>query len=311
MKMKRACEATSLTERAIRLYLKKELLSPRLIGGIIDFSDQDIQKLKDIALLRQFDFSIEQIARMLHDPAAIPDVVRLRMDSARANAERESDFHVLLSTLNLHRLGDVHSIAAQLRERSLAPPCPNFARFDEISNESRLSQAESAFRVLSRSEQRRKIRRILLICAGTLSILIALAILFLSQTRISGLISVAPLTVLESIGGQTVSVRLHNEHAIDAIGRDALTIPCRSYGSPLENGESLEHACQLAVELTNYDLVRLGINPLQRLRTQSAGVNDAWTKWILRTLFNGDYADNAVLWIREPCNLPPIFGWKQ
>ena len=53
MKMKKACEATFLTERAIRLYISKGLITPRQVNGQIDFSPEDIILLQDIALFRQ------------------------------------------------------------------------------------------------------------------------------------------------------------------------------------------------------------------------------------------------------------------
>lgn len=66
MKMKEVLERTGLTDRAVRLYIANELVSPECTRGYTgrnnyDFSEGDIEALQKIALLRKADFSIEQI----------------------------------------------------------------------------------------------------------------------------------------------------------------------------------------------------------------------------------------------------------
>lgn len=66
MKMKEVLERTGLTDRAVRLYIANELVSPECTRGYTgrnnyDFSEEDIEALQKIALLRKADFSIEQI----------------------------------------------------------------------------------------------------------------------------------------------------------------------------------------------------------------------------------------------------------
>ncbi len=56
-KMKEVCRQTGLTEKTVRLYVKKGLLSPhteeRVHGMSYDFSSADITRLQDIAVLRR------------------------------------------------------------------------------------------------------------------------------------------------------------------------------------------------------------------------------------------------------------------
>ena len=82
MKMKKACEATSLTERAIRLYIAKGLITPGQKDGLIDFSPEDIQHLRDISCLRQI------IATHIPSPVDASAAVRAvaRVVSARLSA---------------------------------------------------------------------------------------------------------------------------------------------------------------------------------------------------------------------------------
>lgn len=63
MKIKHVMEKTGLTDRAIRLYIENDLVKPECDENYngrksIDFSENDVEQLKNIALLRKADFSI-------------------------------------------------------------------------------------------------------------------------------------------------------------------------------------------------------------------------------------------------------------
>ncbi len=66
MKIKEVITKTGLTDRAIRLYIEKDLVKPEYDENYngrksIDFSENDVEQLKNIALLRKADFSIQEI----------------------------------------------------------------------------------------------------------------------------------------------------------------------------------------------------------------------------------------------------------
>lgn len=68
MKINEACKRTGLSERAIRFYVEKGLLTPKsqIINGrtTTEYSETDIEILKDIATLRNAEFSIADILAM-------------------------------------------------------------------------------------------------------------------------------------------------------------------------------------------------------------------------------------------------------
>ena len=85
MKIKQVCEKTGLTDRAIRYYIDEGLLSPAYTENYMgrrayDFTEADVVELENLATLRKFGFSIEQIRTLLKDPAEsrliIDDIVR-------------------------------------------------------------------------------------------------------------------------------------------------------------------------------------------------------------------------------------------
>lgn len=66
MKIKEVIAKTGLTDRAIRLYIENDLVKPECDENYngrksIDFSERDVEQLKNIALLRKADFSIQEI----------------------------------------------------------------------------------------------------------------------------------------------------------------------------------------------------------------------------------------------------------
>lgn len=66
MKIKQVMAKTGLTDRAIRLYIENELVKPECDENYngrksIEFSEADVENLKNIALLRKADFSIQEI----------------------------------------------------------------------------------------------------------------------------------------------------------------------------------------------------------------------------------------------------------
>ncbi len=66
MKIKTVCDMTGLTDRAVRYYIEEQLISPEYTENYLgrksfDFTESDVQQLKDISVLRKFGFSIAEI----------------------------------------------------------------------------------------------------------------------------------------------------------------------------------------------------------------------------------------------------------
>lgn len=308
MKMKKACEATTLTERAIRLYLTKNLISPRQINGTIDFSDEDIQRLKDIAVLRQYNFSIEQISSMIHNPATISDIVLFRIDNAQATVEHENDVCSILSKLEVNNINSLSTLVSKIREHSHVPPELNFGKYDELNDEFIQRESAEVFEELSKIDRRKQLIKRILSIASFITICAVLCIAFLSYPRLSGYISMAPISIVELGENNTVTVFIKDDSVVDIIGRDKISVPYRAYGVSVENGMVFENGCQLAVELTNLDLIQIGINPLQNFQTSSTDIIKEWRRLIMHSLFETPFSKKATLWIREISNLKPLLG---
>jgi len=307
MKIKKACELTFLTERAIRLYLSRNFLSPRQSGGTLNFSEEDIAILRDIALLRQLDFSLEQIGAIIRQPETIAEILRIHLDGAKEGAKHSAEVRDALLAIGDHPVHDLADLARLLRTHRPALPKPDFGRFDEISEEDRRLETVSAAQGLSRQKQDGKRKR-RLICTGAAVILLLTALLiFLGHTRLEGNISTGPFTLQQFHPDGRATIVLTRPETISRLGTDTLTIPCRNYLPALKEGDLFEQSAQLAVSLSNADLIRLGVSPFQSFRSPSTNVRTAWLEWILQALFRGDPGDNAVLWLGEISGLRPLF----
>ena len=87
MQIKEAAATCGLTEKAIRLYEEKGLITPTYteINGrkFRDYDEKTVEQLKTIAGLRQSFFSLEQIAAMQNTPEDIPAIFSEYRDELR------------------------------------------------------------------------------------------------------------------------------------------------------------------------------------------------------------------------------------
>ena len=96
MRIHQACQASGLTRKAILYYERQGLIQPSLREtGYRDFSRDDVESLKRIALLRRLGLSLEQVRTALDSPDGIKDAARrLRLQWAEYQERME-----LLDTL--------------------------------------------------------------------------------------------------------------------------------------------------------------------------------------------------------------------
>lgn len=144
MKMKKVCELTGLTERTIRFYVEKDLLSParHFQNGreYRDYSMDDISLLRQIATLRRSGFTLEEIHLMEQDPASVPSVAASWKERISELAEhhqvllqtcRKTDF----SGMDFRTLADILETASGQRMLPPEDVPVNFGRLDGESPE--------------------------------------------------------------------------------------------------------------------------------------------------------------------------------
>lgn len=75
MKIKEVCDRTGLSDRAVRFYMEEKLISPSYTENYLgrktfNFSEQDVEDLNHIAILRKFGFSLGEIRQLKEEPGS-------------------------------------------------------------------------------------------------------------------------------------------------------------------------------------------------------------------------------------------------
>lgn len=125
MKIKAVCDVTGLTDRTVRFYIEEQLIAPSYTENYLgrksfDFSQEDIETLKNISVLRKFDFSIDEIRQIMVDINAsgnvIADVMRRTEEAVSLGQEKL----LALSKLNSDQTYTLQQLAEELSK----PPIP-------------------------------------------------------------------------------------------------------------------------------------------------------------------------------------------
>ncbi len=96
MKIKQVIKETGLTDRAIRLYIENDLVKPECDENYngrksIDFSEKDVEQLKNIALLRKADFSIQEIKALQEGGKTAQETVKEYINRTSAKIQFSSE----------------------------------------------------------------------------------------------------------------------------------------------------------------------------------------------------------------------------
>ena len=96
MKIKEVIEKTGLTDRAIRLYIDEGLVLPNIDESYsgrksIDFSQSDVDRLNNVALLRKAGFSIADIKSVVDDNSTAKNIVEKFIEQTERNIEHETE----------------------------------------------------------------------------------------------------------------------------------------------------------------------------------------------------------------------------
>ena len=118
MKIKEVIEQTGLTDRAVRLYIDSGLLNPSITESYsgrksIDFTETDVQKLQNIALLRKAGFSIESIRGIIENNGT-KDIIEGFIAEAEADISYKTEIVEKLKNISLDDNVTIEEICASL-----------------------------------------------------------------------------------------------------------------------------------------------------------------------------------------------------
>ena len=119
MKIKEVIEKTELTDRAIRLYIENGLIAPDCDESYsgrknLDFSEDDIEKLKNIAILRKAGFSLSEIKAIQNDSENCKVILTDFIERAKNRIETDTKLTEILSPLLFQNELSIDSICTAL-----------------------------------------------------------------------------------------------------------------------------------------------------------------------------------------------------
>lgn len=145
MKISDVCRLTGLTQRTVRFYEEKGLISPEISGKgskqFRDYSEKDVELLNDITALRSIDLALDKILYMLSKPSVISDELYHHYHIIQERAEADRNILEVLEKLTSSGSVDVASLAQKIRtleSRGELPKRdtePDFTRFEEYTDE--------------------------------------------------------------------------------------------------------------------------------------------------------------------------------
>ncbi len=121
MKMKEVIEKTGLTDRAIRLYIDEGLAIPSIAESYsgrksIDFSENDVERLKNVALLRKAGFSIADIKSIVNDNSTAKNIVEKFIEQTENNIAHETEIVEKLKGISFDEEVTIETICNSLSE---------------------------------------------------------------------------------------------------------------------------------------------------------------------------------------------------
>jgi DNA-binding transcriptional MerR regulator len=94
MKIKSVCEQTGLTDKAVRYYIQNGLVFPIYKENYTgrknyNFSNDDVERLKKISIMRKYDFSINSIKNIIDDEGCIKNILNMHISEMKSKTDND------------------------------------------------------------------------------------------------------------------------------------------------------------------------------------------------------------------------------
>lgn len=130
MKLKDVCQQTGLSQKTVRFYEEKQLISPTSIikngRSYRDYSEADVKALQEIAVLRKALFTIEEIYLMQQEPEEIENIVLNYAQRIVTMASTLNSLAETVTTLNISSLTDISELAQAMDSSARALSLPSY-----------------------------------------------------------------------------------------------------------------------------------------------------------------------------------------
>lgn len=152
MKIKEVSKKTELSQKTIRVYEAAGLIHPRTenINGRIfrDYTQTDVENLKEIAILRKARFSIDEILRMLENPENFQEVYAGYYDRIKQETEEMERLLAVLNAISTHTMQSPKELVREIQDVSnelSLPPAdvhPHFRYIDLLEEKLKIKDTK-------------------------------------------------------------------------------------------------------------------------------------------------------------------------
>lgn len=152
MKISEVCSKTGLTKRTVRYYIEKGLISPDVYfksgKEFREYTEDDVEMLCAIAMLRKLDIPIDTIGNMVRTPDSLTENFQEYKRKSREVLIEKENIYNTLCDIDISKCKDIFSLskaiesaesANRLPQRDLEP---QFPKVDEIADEQRRKMTE-------------------------------------------------------------------------------------------------------------------------------------------------------------------------
>ena len=129
MKMKEVLQKTGLTDRAVRLYIDSALVTPNIDETYsgrknIEFSESDVERLKNIALLRKIGFSIPDIKTISQGGETEKETIEKFISEKQSSIEHDVFVISQLQKISFENDLSIESLCSQLEASAVNREVP-------------------------------------------------------------------------------------------------------------------------------------------------------------------------------------------
>lgn len=157
MKLKEVCNLTGLTQKTVRFYEEKQLISPASVikngRSYREYSNNDVKALLEIATLRKAYFSLEEIYLMQQDPDEIVGILESYRDRITKMASTMASLSAAANNLPKNSISDISDLAQAMSAAANPLPLPSY---DLKPNFKQLDQLETEEHIRIQQDQRRR-----------------------------------------------------------------------------------------------------------------------------------------------------------
>lgn len=153
MTIKEAAARTGLTEKTIRYYEAQGFIHPSTEEkngrNFRAYSEENVQELKNIAVLRKMRFTIEEIRKLQQGNADTAEILTVYRHRIEREMKEISEIYELTSGMNMEEMHSIAEIAAKtaadLKKASLPQTdiAPDFGHIDEMEQKQHVRSIRS------------------------------------------------------------------------------------------------------------------------------------------------------------------------